>query len=89
MDRIPLIKKLQWRFVSGARATVGSLSTNSIGNIAIPSFVKQFNNVPYLEANIGIENIFKFGRIDLVWRLTHLIPGENPLGVRGRLSFNF
>jgi hypothetical protein len=89
MDRIPLIKKLKWRFVSGTRATVGSLSPKSIGDISIPTFVKQFNNVPYVEANIGIENIFKFGRIDLVWRLTHLIPGENPLGVRARLSFNF
>lgn len=89
LDRIPLIKKLQWRLVSGARATVGSLSLNSTSNILVPSFVKKFDNVPYVEANLGIENIFKFGRIDLVWRLTHLIPGENPMGVRGRLSFNF
>ncbi|MFA7274796.1 MAG: DUF5686 family protein [Crocinitomicaceae bacterium] len=89
LDRIPLLKKLQWRLVSGSRATIGSLSANSIGNIQIPSFTKQFNNVPYVEANLGIENIFKFGRIDLVWRLTHQIPGQNPMGVRGRLSFNF
>lgn len=89
LDRIPLLKKLQWRLVSGARGTVGSLSSKSIANIALPNFVKQFNSIPYVEANLGIENIFKFGRIDLVWRLTHLIPGENPLGIRGRLSFNF
>jgi hypothetical protein len=89
LDRIPLIKKLKWRLVSGTRATIGSLSSTSSGNIQVPSFVKKFNNVPYVEANLGIENIFKFGRVDLVWRLTHRIPGENPLGVRGRISFNF
>jgi hypothetical protein len=89
LDRLPLIKKLKWRFVSGVRGTVGSISDKTLANIALPSFVNRFENVPYMEANIGVENIFKFGRIDLVWRLTHRIPGENPLGVRGRLSFNF
>jgi len=89
LNRVPLLKKLKWRLVTTGRATIGSLSSNQGGDIAIPSFVKSFNNIPYAEASVGIENIFKFGRIDLVWRLTHLTPDINPIGLRGRLSFNF
>ena len=89
LNRVPLLKKLKWRMVTGGRATIGSMSINQGGDIAIPTFVKPFNNIPYAEASAGIENIFKFGRIDLVWRLTHLTPDINPIGLRGRLSFNF
>ena len=27
--------------------------------------------MPYMEAGVGIENIFKFLRLDYVWRLTY------------------
>jgi hypothetical protein len=29
------------------------------------------------------------GRVDLVWRMTHLDPGVSPLGIRAKLVFNF
>lgn len=89
LNRIPITKKLKWRLVTGARATIGSLSASQTGGVAIPSFTRSFNNIPYAEASIGIENIFKFGRVDVVWRLTHLTPEINPVGFRARLSFNF
>jgi hypothetical protein len=89
LNRIPLLKKLKWRLVTGGRATIGSLSKNQGAGIAMPSFTKSFNNIPYAETSIGIENIFKFGRVDIVWRLTHLTPDINPVGFRMRLSFNF
>lgn len=89
LNRVPLLKKLKWRLVTGGRATIGSLTEGQGGGIAIPSFTKSFNNIPYAEASIGIENIFKFGRVDVVWRLTHLTPDINPFGFRARLSFNF
>lgn len=89
LNRVPLMKKLKWRMVTGGRATIGSLSANQGGGIAIPSFTKSFNNIPYAEASVGVENIFKFGRVDIVWRLTHLNPNINPIGFRARLSFNF
>jgi hypothetical protein len=55
----------------------------------LPSFVKQFNGIPYAETSIGIENILKVIRVDLVWRMTHLDPGMSPLGVRAKFAFNF
>lgn len=88
-DRIPLIKKLQWRLVTTGRITYGAISQRHNEVMIIPSFTKQFGNIPYAEASVGIENIFKLGRIDLVWRITHLEPGISPLGIRARWSFAF
>jgi hypothetical protein len=55
----------------------------------IPTFVKRFGNIPYIESSVGIENIFKALRVDLVWRMTHQLPGVSPLGIRARISLNF
>ena len=48
-------------------------------------YFKDVNETQVQEA----ENIFKVGRVDLVWRMTHNTPGISPLGVRARFSFNF
>jgi len=88
LDRVPLMKKLKWRSVVGARATYGTISDATAVDIALPSFSKRFNNTPYAEASVGIENILKVFRVDVVWRLTHLTPGMNPIGVRARFAIN-
>lgn len=88
-DRIPLIKKLKWRLVTTGRITYGAISQRHNDVMIIPSFTKQFGGIPYAEASVGIENIFKLGRVDLVWRITHLAPGIPPLGIRARWSFAF
>ncbi len=88
-DRLPLIKKLKWRLVTSGRVVYGSLSERHSREMIIPSFTKQFGLIPYAETSVGVENIFKFFRVDLVWRMTHLDPGVNPLGVRARWSFTF
>ncbi|MDE5871377.1 MAG: hypothetical protein K2H22_05515 [Muribaculaceae bacterium] len=45
---------------------------------------------PYMEASVGIDNIFKILRIDYVWRLSYLdIPGTDRSGLRVALHFNF
>lgn len=88
-DRIPLIKKLKWRLVTTGRITYGAISSRSTSEMILPSFTKQFGKIPYAEAAIGIENIFKVGRIDLVWRITHLDPGVSPFGIRARWAINF
>jgi hypothetical protein len=88
-DRIPLIKKLQWRLVTTARTTLGAISSRHEKEMILPTFTKRFNNIPYTEVSVGIENIFKVGRIDVYWRLTHLDPVINPIGVRARWNFSF
>lgn len=88
-DRIPLVKKLKWRLVTVGRMTYGAISDRHNSAMLIPTFTKSFGNVPYVEASIGIENIFKVGRIDFVWRLTHLDPGMSPVGIRARWALNF
>lgn len=87
-DRIPLIKKLKLRLVTTAKFTLGDISNRHQQEMLIPSFVKRFGGIPYAESSIGIENILKVGRIDLVWRMTHLDPGMSPLGIRMKFTFN-
>lgn len=89
LDRIPLMKKLKWRLVTSGRVTYGTLSDRNTNEYLIPSFTRSFNNIPYGEANVGIENILKVFRVDAVWRLTHLIPGESPIGIRMRFAIKF
>lgn len=88
-DRIPLIKKLQWRLVTTGRIAYGTIDDRHSEIMILPTFTKKFGNVPYAEFALGVENIFKVGRVDLVWRLTHLDPGMNPLGIRARFNFGF
>jgi len=87
-DRIPLINKLKLRLVSSARITYGAISERHFAEMERPADTRQFGKTPYAEASIGIENILKVIRIDVVWRLTHLDPGMSPVGVRARWSFN-
>ncbi len=88
-DRIPLVKKLNLRLVSTGRILYGDISQKHEQAMLIPDFVKRFNGVPYMETSIGIENILKVIRVDLVWRMTHPIPGQSPFGIRARYALNF
>jgi hypothetical protein len=36
--------------------------------------MKTLEKGPYIEANVGVENIFKIFRIDALWRLTYPLP---------------
>jgi hypothetical protein len=87
-DRIPLVNKLKLRLVTNVKMTYGSRSDRHQNIMLIPGFVRSFNGIPYIESSVGIENILKVIRVDLVWRMTHLDPGMHPLGVRARFSFN-
>ncbi len=45
---------------------------------------------PYMEASVGVENIFKILRVDFVKRLSYLDnPGISPYGIRTRFRFDF
>jgi hypothetical protein len=69
-NRIPLIKEYNWREVVGLNMAYGTLSSknkdfNSKNNFTI------MDDVPYVEADLGVENIFNIIRIDYLYRLTY------------------
>ena len=60
------------------------------GLFRLPDGTTPIGNVPYLEASVGIENIFKILRIDYYRRLTYLDqPNIKKGGVRIALRFTF
>ncbi len=76
---IPYLKKLKLREVFCFRGIWGNLSDRN--NPALHPELLQFpagtgmvkmDKGPYMEASVGIENIFKVLRIDYVWRLNYL-----------------
>jgi len=78
LNRIPAIRKLKWRLLATGRVFYGQISKS---NLALASLIdsqgnsnQTFNELggkPYIELGYGIDNIFKFGRIDAVHRLTN------------------
>ena len=87
-NRIPLLNKLGWREIINTKIIDGSLSSTNFSLIPTEIQIKNnitpirsFNFVPYIELGLGIENIFKFLRVDAVWRLTHRNP-QNNFGIK-------
>ncbi|MEZ5083875.1 MAG: DUF5686 family protein [Bacteroidales bacterium] len=70
LNHIPLMRKLKWREVGFVKSVWGTLSDkNKIYN-KLPENTSTLEH-PYIEAGVGIENIFKIIRIDGIWRLSH------------------
>lgn len=88
-DRIPLVKASKIRLITTERFMLGGLSSKHADQMLIPEFVRPFNGIPYIEVGVGIENILKVIRIDVVYRATHQIPGVSPIGIKARYSLNF
>ena len=97
MNRLPLIKRLRLREVLSLRGIWGSLSdkndpSKNEGLFAFPTdaLCQPMGDTPYLEAGVGLDNIFTILRIDYVWRLTYRDhAGTDKRGVRVQLHFNF
>ena len=95
-NRIPLLKKLKWREVLSCRGIYGHLSDKnnpemSDGLFTFPiADTRSMGKTPYVEAGIGIENIFKVLRLDYVWRLTYKdSPNIDKSGLRISLHMTF
>ena len=75
LNAIPGIRRFNWRLVATANFLYGGLtdanklsSADSRGNqFLLPSL----GSKPYIEAGYGIENIFKFIRVDFIHRVTY------------------
>lgn len=97
LNRIPLMRKLKWRLVGTSNVIFGGMSSMNKALIADKpdegssvGFLSR--GVPYVELGYGVENIFKFFRVDLIHRLTYLDRNKNPdvrkFGVLFSFQFN-
>jgi len=100
-NKIPLFKRLKWRAIISAKGIYGQLTdennpevtkdlmkfpTDENGN----STTFSLTGKPYAEASIGVGNIFKFFRVDLVKRVTYIDnPNVQEYGIRARFRFDF
>lgn len=96
LNRLPVIKKLQWREVFCFRGLWGNLTeknnpiTGASGLYLFPNNSYTMGKPPYMEASVGIENIFKFLRIDYTWRLNYRNhPGIQTSGIRCTMRLSF
>lgn len=93
LNYIPLLKKLKLREAFFCRGLWGNLSDRNRPWLnpelfAFPADARtqMMTRTPYIEAGIGIDNLFKVLRVDYTWRLTYR---DNPGACRGGLRFMF
>jgi len=101
-NKIPLIKKLKLREVGSFKILYGGLRDENNpdktdGMLKFPTDVITgqqttfaLDRTPYIEMSVGIANIFKLIRVDVVKRLTYVDnPGITTWGLRTRVKFDF
>jgi Family of unknown function (DUF5686)/CarboxypepD_reg-like domain len=87
LNHIPLMRKLKWREVASFKWLVGTVSEENRRELIFPNTLYSLNRGPYMEAGVGIENIFRFFRVDGFWRLSYLDhPNANPNANRATVS---
>ena len=90
---IPAIRKLKWRSVATFKGVIGDMSegnkvANGFYDTTIPYHFTIPNKQPYMEAGVGIENIFRLLRFDAIWRLNYLENKNVPrFGILGSVQF--
>ena len=96
LNKIPFIKKLKWRELVGFRGFYGDLSdkNNPYKNKEMMLFpdnsFQTKDRTPYMEYNIGIENILNLFRIDYVRRINYKShPDINKSGIRVSFQMQF
>ena len=99
-NKIPLLKKLRLREVIAAKVLYGGLRSENNPNdnpsqMLFPTTngvtsTFSLNRQPYVEASVGIYNIFSFIRIDLIKRFTYLDhPNISKFGILISTNFSF
>ena len=102
LNSIPGIRALNWRLVATANLLYGSLSEANTrqprrtpdGRIVQP--IPSLGRLPYVEVGYGVENIFKFIRVDFIHRVTYReqpeiisydTPGHSNFGIKVGAQF--
>lgn len=99
LNSVPLIKKLKWREVLTFRGLFGNLtnknnpyltdSNEGLFQFPAGSYIMD-KKTPYMEMSVGIENIFKFIRLDYTWRLSYKNhPDIQNRGIRFQMKMTF
>ena len=100
-NKIPLLKRLKWREVATVKLLYGYISDNNNPDLHDDLFklpLDQFddpqsfslNKKPYIEVSVGVSNIFKLLRVDLIKRLSFTDnPHVDEYGIRARAKFDF
>ena len=100
-NRIPLLRRLKWREVMSFKGLWGGLDeanrpTADNGLLHFPTdpngtpLTYTLDKKPYMEASVGIGNIFKLLRVDYVRRLSYLDqPNVAKWGIRARVKVEF
>lgn len=100
-NKVPLLKRLKWREYVTFKALYGGVRDEN--NPALHPSLFQFpvdgngapitymlGKTPYTEGSVGVGNILKFFRVDLVERFNYLDHPYTPrLGIRARALFDF
>ena len=93
-NKIPLLKKLKLRELITCKVLYGGLNKINnpdyqddlfkfpVNNYGIP-LTYTFTKQPYIEASIGVSNILRVFRVDLIKRFTYLNhPNVSGIGIR-------
>jgi len=92
LNRVPLLNRLKWRLLATANVITGGMrqANQDLISETTPPPDEQpalipghfINGKPYVELGYGVENIFKFLRVDFVHRVSYLDnPGARKFGV--------
>lgn len=100
-NKIPLLKMLKWREVVSVKMLYGRITEENdpakhpdLYRLPVKTdgspITYSLEEKPYVEASVGVANIFKVLRVDLIKRLTYLDhESVSQYGVRARLKLDF
>ena len=88
LNQLPLVRKLKWRELLYARSVIGDVVNNHEAEMLFPNGLSSLNGKPYVEVGVGIENVFKFVRIDYIVRLTNRGTGVSNSGIFAGLQLD-
>ena len=100
-NKVPLLRRLKWREVASFKGLYGGLDdknrpSEANGLLRFPvdeqgrTLTNTLERKPYIEASVGVENIFKIFRIDYVRRMTYTnLPNVSKWGIRARFKIDF
>jgi hypothetical protein len=100
-NKVPLLKKLKLREVASLKILYGGINDRNNPSMqqGLFKFPSDINGIPltytlgskpYIEGSVGVSNLFRVLRVDIVKRITYLQnPNVTSLGVRALFKLDF